>query len=122
MRYKIIGLVFFAAGFTFLSQGIGLNSLAGIVPQSFGPAIQLFTALAIVSGLGFLVAGGLFFFEHEYVVGGQQPQKPVQAAQRIVEQPRPIIIEPTKGDVATPQNLEERRDKGWESPSSTGWS
>ncbi|MFH1106084.1 MAG: hypothetical protein V1731_02640 [Candidatus Aenigmatarchaeota archaeon] len=121
MQYKIIGLVFFAAGFTFLSQGIGLNSLAAIVPQSFGPAIQLFTALAIVSGLGFLIAGGLFFFEHGYVVG-EQPQRPVQTAAKITEQPRPTIIEPTMGNMAAPQNLEEKREKGWESPSSTGWS
>lgn len=121
MKYKIIGMVFFVAGFTFLSQGIGLNSLANIVPQSFGPAIQLFTVLAIVSGIGFLVAGGLFFFEHEYVVGGAQPSKPVQAAPRIIEQPKPTIIEPTKGEILPAQNLEERREKGWESPSSTGW-
>ncbi len=133
---KITGLTMIVAGFTFFAWFIALNTISPSIPEGLQGTSKLFMILSAVTGLGFLISGGMSFFGHEEYVG--QQKNPVNAYKPL---PKPLFSKPSvpqnkpaedgkEDDVTVEVGEEKKKDEsqenkknkdGWEAPSKTGW-
>lgn len=134
---KVTGLTMILAGFTFFAWFIALNTISPAIPEGLQGTARLFMVLSGITGLGFLVSGGMTFFGHDQYVQEQknfleksavktQPYKPLPkplfsntAAQAatVKEPEEDVTIE--VGEEKKKEN--EKKKEGWEAPSKTGW-
>ncbi len=133
---KITGLTMIVAGFTFFAWFIALNTISPSIPEGLQGTSRLFMILSAVTGLGFLISGGLSVFGHgEYEEKQNNPAK----SQVYKPLPKPLFSKPSapkdepaedEEDVAIEVGEEKKTDEGketekkkegWEAPSKTGW-
>ncbi|MBI4177530.1 MAG: hypothetical protein HY516_04135 [Candidatus Aenigmarchaeota archaeon] len=133
---KITGLTMVVAGFTFFAWFIALNTISPSIPEGLQGTAKLFMVLSAVTGLGFLVSGGMAFFGHEQHSEEQNTKKAEKAAEKgqfFKSLPKPASNPPATQDVAEKESedvvieVDEEKKKdgdnkaGWEAPSNTGW-
>lgn len=134
------------AGFTFFAWFIALNTISPAIPEGLQGTAKLFMVLSALTGLGFLVSGGMEFFGHDqhaaegktnFSENSDQKKMPDKPA------PKPLFSKPQFSEPLprpSPETEEEvveleqegekegsnappnpKKKEGWEAPSRTGW-
>ena len=130
---KVTGLTMIVAGFTFFAWFIALNTISPAIPEGLQGTARLFMILSGITGLGFLVSGGMTFFGHDQYV---QEQKNFLEKSSFKTPPKPLFFKPaaqTAPAVKEPEEdvtievdeekkkEDEEKKEGWDAPSKTGW-
>ena len=129
---KITGLTMIVAGFTFFAWFIALNTISPSIPEGLQGTSKLFMILSAVTGFGFLISGGLYFFGHEEYVDRQKtsgtykplPKPPSSQNKPVKNEEDDVTIEvgeEKKTDENENNKENEKNKEGWKAPSKTGW-
>ncbi len=144
---KVTGLTMIVAGFTFFAWFVALNTISPAIPEGLQGTAKLFMILSAVTGLGFLISGGMTFFGHDQYaeerkanlsVNSDQkknpdklvpkplfskspPRSPSETEEEVVE----LEQENEGGENNAPPDSKKKEDaekkEGWDAPSRTGW-
>lgn len=122
------------AGFTFFAWFVALNTISPAIPEGLQGTAKLFMILSAVTGLGFLVSGGMTFFGHDQYVE-EQRKNPTEKNPVFKPLPKPLFSRPAvvaqtekepEEDVTIEVGGEKKKEdeekkEGWDAPSKTGW-
>ncbi|MBI2085498.1 MAG: hypothetical protein HYT71_03215 [Candidatus Aenigmarchaeota archaeon] len=131
---KITGLTMIVAGFTFFAWFVALNTISPSIPEGLQGTSRLFMILSAVTGLGFLISGGLSVFGHEENVGQQKNpanvykplpkplfSRPSASQNKQAEDEEDVAIEVGEEKKTVDPEENKKKKEGWEAPSKTGW-
>ncbi len=136
---KVTGVTMILAGFTFFAWFIALNTISPAIPAGLQGTANLFMILSALTGVGFLVSGGMAFFGHDQYMEQRRtlseretnPDKspvyrplPVPVAQKAKtdnssEHEDVVVVE--EYDKKKDEQDEHSDDGSWAAPSKTGW-
>ncbi len=68
---KVTGITMALAGFTFFAWFIALNTISPAIPAGLQGTANFFMILSALTGVGFLVSGGMTFFGHDQYAAQQ---------------------------------------------------
>ncbi len=121
---KVTGVTMVLAGFTFFAWFIALNTISPAIPEGLQGTASFFMILSAMTGIGFLISGGMTFFGHDQRAP-DAVEKPVRAVAvkegKVEKAEKAEKAEEEKVEIE--ETAEEKGDKkdGWQPPSKTGW-
>ena len=122
---KVTGIAMILAGFTFFAWAIALNIISPVVPENLKGTADLFLILSALTGISFLVSGGMNLFGHDQYVPKQIEEKPIYKplppAEPAPSTPSLIIEEEDPNKILPEKKKKEEEDETWAAPSKTGW-
>ncbi len=136
---KVTGVTMILAGFTFFAWFIALNTISPAIPAGLQGTANFFMILSALTGVGFLVSGGMTFFGHDQYTEQRRniSEKERSYDKNPVYKPLPVPtaqkaktdISSEHEDVVVVEEEEKKKDGrddhsgegSWEAPSKTGW-
>ncbi len=132
---KVTGLTMIVAGFTFFAWVIALNTISPAIPEGLQGTAKLFMILSGVTGVGFLVSGGMTFFGQDQYEEERRNDTKKDSSKNSVYKPlpKPLFASAAPQNTATESDditvevggdkkkEDEEKKEGWDAPSKTGW-
>ncbi|MFH0889686.1 MAG: hypothetical protein V1836_00900 [Candidatus Aenigmatarchaeota archaeon] len=117
---KVTGVTMILAGFTFFAWFVALNTIFPAIPEGLQGTASFFMILSAVTGVGFLISGGMTFFGHDQYTQETAKKQANQPAAKDKEE-KIEKSEEEEIQIGEPSGEKDNKKEGWQSPSKTGW-